>query len=282
MSTKQADALAELRGDLLPALAAFVEASRHLAKRRTINRLTRELEKTLAGAFRTQGKLVLRKMASFRDRFTIQESISPKEWSIVFGDVADETLDLFSRPLLLAVQQALKAGGNQMVASFGMSDLFFGLANPGAVRFLGQVGGLHIRNINETTREAIQTLLSTGSEEGWSYDKVAAAIRDRFEEFAIGRPQEHIESRAHLVAVTEIGEAYENAGFIAAGDLRAGGVQMEKMWVTTGDNKVSDGCAQNEAQGWIPYETTHMSGHQHPLRFPGCRCDEIYRRKAAN
>ncbi len=290
--------LTDLQGELLPALDAFVEASRKLEKIRTVKALMDALEKAMQKAFRAQGKVVLGKLGAFRERFPIQESsggfaaagrfanrpydlaetISPKEWSIIFGETADETLELFSEPVLQYVQAALKAGGNQAIASFGMSDLFFGLANPGAIRYLDEVGGLRIRNIMETTRETIQTLLSQSAREGWSYDKLANAISDRFQEFAIGKPQEHIDSRAHLVAVTEIGDAYEQAGFLATSDLQAGGLRMEKSWVTAGDNKVSDGCAENEAEGWIPFEQAHASGHMHPLRFPGCRCDEIYRR----
>jgi hypothetical protein len=41
-------------------------------------------------------------------------------------------------------------------------------------------------------------------------------------QFAVGVPQEHIRSRAELVAVTEVGEAYEKgASIVAAGLQRA-------------------------------------------------------------
>ena len=279
-------ALSELKGELLPALDAFVEASRRLDKSRAVKSLTTALERDIASAFRKQGAVVLEKLGAYKDRYPVAESsydlsetLSPKEWMIIFGEVSDETLDLFSRPLLKHVQAALKAGGNQVVNSLGISELNFSLANPGAMRYLDLVGGLHIKDINETTRGTIQTLLSKAGEEGWSYDKLAKEIRGRFEEFAIGQPQAHIASRAHLVAVTEIGDAYENAARLAAGDLQAGGLVMEKIWRTAGDGKVSAGCQENAAQGWIPYNQAHASGHMSPLRFPGCRCDEEYRRK---
>jgi len=57
------------------------------------------------------------------------------------------------------------------------------------------------------------------------------------------------------------------------------GLMMEKKWLTVGDDLVSEECDANEAEGWILSDAVHMSGHMHPPRFPGCRCDELYRRK---
>lgn len=107
---------------------------------------------------------------------------------------------------------------------------------------------------------------------------MAQAISDRFVEFAVGRPQEHVESRAHLVAVTEVGDAYEHGNEIVVNDLAAAGLRMEKKWDTIGDGRVSDGCRENEQAGWIPIDEEFPSGDMRPLRFPGCRCTALYRR----
>ena len=104
---------------------------------------------------------------------------------------------------------------------------------------------------------------------------------DRFEEFAVGKPQKHIDSRAHLIAITEIGEAYEVGNATVADDLRQAGLPMEKSWLHSRDGKVSDGCLRNAEDGWIPIEQAFTSGHMHPLRFPGCRCAALYRRIGA-
>ena len=66
-----------------------------------------------------------------------------------------------------------------------------------------------------------------------------------------------------------------------AQDLADHGIEMEKQWSSMKDDKVSDGCNANELDGWIPISQPHSSGDMHPLRFPGCRCDELYRRKEA-
>jgi hypothetical protein len=144
---------------------------------------------------------------------------------------------------------------------------------------LAEHGSALIRQINEVTRGNIQTILSEGIREGWSYDRVARAIIQMYSEMAVGRPQQHIDSRAHLIAVTELGNAYEAGSSIVVRDLQDAGLVMQKSWLTVGDERVSDPCRANQGEGWIPFEQAHSSGHQHPLEHPGCRCTELYRRR---
>jgi len=60
-------------------------------------------------------------------------------------------------------------------------------------------------------------------------------------------------------------------------DLDAVGLGMEKYWSTMRDDRVSDGCIENEDAGWIDLAKNFPSGHVRPLRFPGCRCDLLQR-----
>jgi len=130
-----------------------------------------------------------------------------------------------------------------------------------------------VTKITETTREFINTIMVQSANEGWSYDQTAEALTQRFQEFAIGKPQSHIDSRAHLIAVTEAGNASLEGQMIVARDLQDAGIEMEKSWSTVGDDKVTEGCLENEAAGWIALNKEFPSGHMRPLRFPGCRCD---------
>jgi hypothetical protein len=154
--------------------------------------------------------------------------------------------------------------------------------------YLEAHGAELVKQINETTREHLRHVVNHALDNGWSYKKTALAIQKRFAgyydpgswwNFDAPRPQGHISSRAHLIAVTEAGNAYEVGNFIVTQDLADSGIKTEKRWSTIGDNRVSEGCRENEAEGWIPSEQNHVSGHAHPLRFPGCRCDEMYRVK---
>lgn len=271
-------------------LIEAVRRSKHTKRR---DQAARKLELAMRKAFREQGKLFVRGLKKFRDYFEaervtpnpfggegakLEEALPPSEWLFVFYEVAKKTLALFVKPIDAAAQKSLEAGAVAMVADIGM-DISFALDNPRAVQFLKDYGARRVAGIDDETRKQLNTILAQAADEGWSYDRTAEAITKRYREFGVGRPQEHIDSRAHLIAVTETGEAYAEGNLIVARDLQDAGVTMEKFWSTVGDNKVSDGCRENQEAGWIALENPFPSGHQRPLRFPGCRCDLLTRRK---
>lgn len=268
--------------DLIKTLDGFLEAnlrvSHNRRKRRALRPIERRLERAMQRAFRAQGRAFVKRFARLRELFV--EALTPRDWEPLFDEATIETVKLFTDPIDIAVGQALQAGALANIAELGVEGSF-DLANPRAVAYLQDYGARRVTMITEETRRQIQQIVTRGVDQGWSYDRTAKAITDRFSEFAIGKPQQHIRSRAHLVAITESAEAYEHGNRIVADDLQAGGLEMEKHWWTVGDSKVSEGCANNEAEGWIPLDVAHVSGHHQPPRFPGCRCDELYRRVGA-
>ena len=130
-----------------------------------------------------------------------------------------------------------------------------------------------VTNINDTTRKEMARIVSDGVKSGSSYNDIAKNIKSKFEEFAVPMPQKHIANRAVLVAVTELANAYCEGNAQVGSYLQDNGVKMMKAWQTLEDNRVSDGCQENERAGWIPINEKFPSGHMHPPRFPGCRCD---------
>ena len=177
----------------------------------------------------------------------------------------------------VAAGMSAGAAANGGALALGLS---FDVDNPQAVAYLQQHGAALVSQINETTRTQMQALLARARTEGWSYDRVAAEIIARWEQFAVGRPQEHIDSRAHLIAVTEIGNAYEEGTYQSAKRIQDIGIVMEKAWLTVGDARVcSEECAINEAADWIPLLAVFPSGHERPLAHPSCRCTLLTRRK---
>ncbi|MGE4535419.1 phage minor head protein [Halomonas sp.] len=276
---------------LLEAVETFLETSAAVSfnrrKRRALKPIERRLELAMQRAFRRQGRVFVKKLATLKDRFPtetsearLSEAIEEWEWLALYAAAVQETLKAFTEPIDLAARRALRAGALHVLADAGVA-LSFTLKNPRAVSFLKEYGAQRVTKINETTRDYIKSVVTQGVEEGWSYDKMARAITARYEEFAVGQPQQHIASRAHLVAVTEAGEAYCEGNMEVAQDLEAAGLTMMKKWSTVGDSKVSDGCRDNEAVGWIPLNQAFPSGHQRPLRFPGCRCDLLTKRADA-
>lgn len=130
-----------------------------------------------------------------------------------------------------------------------------------------------VTQINDTTRKEIARIVSDGVKSGSSYNDIAKDIKDKFEEFAVPMPQKHVSNRAVLVAVTELANAYCEGNAQVGNYLQDNGVKMMKAWQTLEDDRVSDGCKENERVGWIPIKKEFPSGHMHPPRFPGCRCD---------
>ena len=130
-----------------------------------------------------------------------------------------------------------------------------------------------VTQINDTTRKEIARIVSDGVKSGSSYNDIAKEIKNKFEEFAVPMPQKHVSNRAVLVAVTELANAYCEGNAQVGNYLQDNGVKMMKAWQTLEDDRVSDGCKENERVGWIPINKEFPSGHMHPPRFPGCRCD---------
>lgn len=276
---------------MLPALVAFLEAASVAAKWRTLQPLEERLTRAMARAFRAQGRAFMEEFSALRPRFAeraraarwgrdhrrLREAITESDWFSLFDAAAQETLRLFLAPIQETAAQALTLGAGEVLADIGM-DVAFNLRNPRAVAYLEEHGAALVTQINETTRDEIKRIVTQAVDEGWSYNRTAQEIISRFSQFAVGKPQLHIDSRAHLVAVTEAGHAYEAGSAIVVQDLQDAGLVMEKSWLTVGDDRVSDGCRANQEEGWIPMSQPHQSGHMHPLRFPGCRCTELYRR----
>jgi hypothetical protein len=200
----------------------------------------------------------------------------------VFDQALESALDAGAPAMAAAVQTAVEAsllaGMTATVVDLGGIGISFSLQNPRALAYLREYGALRVTQINETTRVEMRDLIVRMVEERATYDQVARAISARWSEMAVGKPQLHIDSRAHLIAVTEVGNAYEQGNQIVVQDMAGLGLAMEKHWLTVGDDRVSDGCAENEAAGWIPIDEPFPSGDDRPLRFPGCRCTTMYRR----
>jgi hypothetical protein len=265
------------------ALLTLLEAHRNLRKARAVRPLERSLEKGAAAFFKAEGAEFLKRLATLATRFPGTEGavlVMMRDWSPLLDEASGVTAETLLNAWEAAAGAALVKGGNHLFASLG-ADLVFTLEHPRVSAYLAQNAAVLVTKVDDTTRAALNRLITAGQEAGWSYDRIAREIRRQFAEFAAGRPQQHIASRAHLVAVTEVGEAYEASAFMGAQEMASLGLMMVKRWVTVGDERVSEGCRRNEADGWIGLEQAHSSGHMKPLRFPGCRCDEQYDVRAA-
>lgn len=201
----------------------------------------------------------------------VQESVtSLQALLLAVLDVPDE--DWTANIASTLSDAIVKAGTMQFDDLLPMPTTTFTFDMTALANELNLYSGSLIRGIDEITRKRVVAILTQGAKDGLSYSAIARNLKREFRQFASPRPQRHIVDRATLIAVTEIGNAYVRGQVEAAQKLIHAGIILEKSWHTTGDDRVSEGCQANEAEGWIAFEQTFASGDQHPLRFPGCRC----------
>ena len=123
-----------------------------------------------------------------------------------------------------------------------------------------------VTKMDEESKRLIAQTVSDGIKNKRGVEGLARDIRKQFEDMT--------KYRSQLIAKTETADALEQGFMDRAEAMGING----KEWVTTGDDKVSDGCAENEAAGVIPLndefpaDSTSPEGKQRPPRFPGCRC----------
>lgn len=269
--------LTQRRRRLLPALDRFLERMTMTQRERLLQPTVTEMQRGVRSAFERQGRRLIER-SRILEGARLREAFTSDDWLSLFDLVTGETEDLFFTPLQTGIQAALTLGARQVVAQVAV-EYAFGLRNPRAVAYLEDHGYGLISQIDAVTRGNIATIVDNALAEGWSYSKTAREISALYREMAVGVPQRHLRSRAELIAVTETGNAYEAGNEMVVRDLADGGLRMEKQWLTVGDDRVSDGCQANQDEGWIPAEQAFSSGHMRPLRFPGCRCTTLYRRR---
>ena len=257
-------------------LYRILEALGRTTRDRKLAPIERKLAKDMAPAFRRQGRIFLRALSK-TDLPKITESAGDGDWEQAWRETEEQTQTSMTTLLLQAARRSFAVGIDEALANIGLS-ISFSVRSPEAIQFLRDYGANRVTMINETTRGIIRDIIVRGLEQGIPYSSLADEISARFAEFAAPQPQRHLRNRAELVAVTETANAYGEAGRQTSQRIAAQGISLEKSWLTTGDDRVSDGCRRNAAAGWIGLNTPFPSGHQREPRFPGCRCTVQYRR----
>lgn len=275
------------------AVARVIAAADRRARQRATAPLATTLASALRRGFRQQEGAVLDALAARRDRLErdlaaaresrivrqhwLTEADPPDYWDQALADALAGTLEDLAVPIQTAVETAVQTGANTAGATLRISGSFT-LDNPAAVGYSEQYAAELVTRINETTRAGINSLVTEAVADGWSYQDLAGAIRETYSGFHTPQPQQHIRDRAEMVAVTEVGNAYEAGTLQTAQLLQQAGLPMEKSWLTVGDDRVDPDCLANEAAGWIPADDPFPSGDMRPLAHPNCRCTALFRR----
>lgn len=265
---------------LIEAIQAVIAAAKIAQRDRALAPIERRLKAQMAAALKAHEKAFMAEFSRFGPGLLGEASaatVTPIEGALEAAYRA--TLADFSVPIEAARTAAMSAAARHRSAEFGVS-FAFDAKNPSATALIKDQAAKSAGEIDATTREDITAILTRGMEQGYDYKTVAAEIAAKYQEYTapVSKPR-HVRNRAELIAINEAGEAYEAGNRLVVDELVDGGLEMEKSWSNVGDGRVSDGCLRNSAAGWIPVDQAFPSGHQHPTRFPGCRCACLYRRK---
>ena len=118
-------------------------------------------------------------------------------------------------------------------------------------------------SISENTRDMLRSDVSQAIEQGWSNDRLAAAIEGNH-----GFSPE----RAEMIARTETAFA-DCAGNMAA--YQESGIVQGKEWLLGSEHDLDDECNLNQEAGVIPLDEDFPSGDPYPPSHPRCVCDYI-------
>lgn len=260
--------------DLIGAVLStnLLEVTRGLRRATVLTPIEKKATREIQKAFRVYQKSFMKGLNDSNIKANYFKEALDDDLDPIFTKAELDSFKLFEKTFVDTAAAGLKAGYEQAVADLAL-QLSFSLKNPRAVAYIGEHGAKMVSKVDDTTKAIIRDLIKNGADQGLSYNELARQLNERFKEFQIGKPQLHIDSRAHLIAVTELGNAYVTGNYIVGQDLRSSGIPMEKKWSTMGDTRVSPGCQVNGGTEWIDYDKEFPSGHLHPLRFPGCRCD---------
>jgi SPP1 gp7 family putative phage head morphogenesis protein len=282
-SGKNCRAEAVNKAKAIDALTRFLEADAGMAAERFVTRKAPALERKVATVFREQSRVLLTALRPFAPQFDanaarLREAIDGSDWLIAWQQADAMTRPAFEATLEGAILEALIVGGGQLFETLnfdgGEVGISWTLENPRAVAYAKQTAASRVSDINETTERGLRRLITSAVDTGQSYDDLSKAIGSKFKEFATGGDN----PRSRRIAVFELGDAYEAGNEQVARQLQAAGLELEKFWLSVGDDKVRPEHRANQGEGWIEYDEPFGSGNMRPPTDPGCRCTLLTRR----
>ena len=129
-----------------------------------------------------------------------------------------------------------------------------------AIKWAEKQGARLVTQMDEETQRRLAHTISQGIENKRGIPGLAKDIRADFTDMT--------KYRSELIARTETANALSTSSLDAMEDMGIDG----KEWVTAGDDRVSDECSGNEAEGVIPVDQSFSGGVMAPPQHPDCRC----------
>lgn len=230
------------------------------------------LERRTAEFFREQARRIVPLLPPLERQYPVFEAASepPVPITDVMDVVDGETVAEWQASSRLILDAALARAGRNSFVELGV-EIGFERSNARVIRFLDERAAALVTSVSDETRRALRQVIADGIRNRKSWQAVAIDIRRVFDRFARGEPVKGIQSRARMIARTEIAFAMSEGTLEAARQLEAAGLPMEKRWLTAPANE-EDPCTANERQDWIPISDSFQSGHMNPPEHPNCLC----------
>lgn len=268
--------------ELSRGLKVLNEAMTTLKAARDRRPLELRMRAVLRRMFREQSAALQREflpaLAKYSESVTeALRELTPAQANLLLSILNTDEKD-WAGSLAKIIAEAFRRGAERMRTEVEV-DISFNLDTTEIRQLIDATAADLVSGINRTTRDRIRNILSEGIKNSESYSAIAKRLRDTFEAFAAPSPLRHIRDRAELIAVTEIGNAYMEAQIRQGRRIIQKGIQLEKGWLTVGDDRVEEDCLSNQNAGWIDFDASFPTGHQRPLEHPGCRCSMTMRRK---
>ena len=234
---------------------------------RKLRRRERALERQVTTQFKKQGEEVLKEWRKIMPSKGFELKSVSKKVDQIFANLGDsEMIEVIG----VSRKGAMKFGADyrirkERLAKIGIS---FSLGHPLAEEYLTQYALIDAK-LKQTTKAHLKPILINAANTGQSYTDTAKDIMDNF---ALSQ------GRAQMIAVHEIGSAYQYGNFIPLHDVQAKGYTVNKHWSTVNDDRVTEECRENEDAGWLSLDDEFPSGDLTAPRsdHPRCRCSVYY------
>jgi len=150
-------------------------------------------------------------------------------------------------------------------------DIIFNIKNQDALDYAKYQAWELITQIDDYTKVRISKLIEKALENWWWYDKIANILQTDYS---------FSKYRATLIASNELWNSY-----LAWKEHQFDKYRKEyneawyKNWISHRDSNTTPWCLHNDLQGWIKKDKDFESPGRkdRPTRFPGCRCNIVYR-----
>ena len=144
-----------------------------------------------------------------------------------------------------------------------------------AIDYMQTFGELNLSNfkwsISKTTKLDVVKVLKEWLDNNWSISQVRDGIM-KLDNTLFSK------ARSEMIAITEVGKAYEHWNFVPAKQLQSVGKIVQKKWQTVQDSRVRETHMQNENEWWVDLDYIYPATNTTlPPTGVRCRCTTLYK-----